>query len=111
MDNLETLVKDIVTDVIEKMDNVVPELCNGCIIDHPSQKQHDLCLMASERERLDTTFEPAWRLLEWTSIKNVLVKLCINGYQTAWLHQNSKYSLTFFIFLSSSSSSSSLHHH
>ena len=77
MDNLETLVKDIVTDVIEKMDNVVPELCNGCIIDHPSQRQHDLCLMAGSVWKI-----PSNQLGSYTSgirIRNVLLQWCISG--------------------------------
>ena len=48
MDRMETLVNDLVTAVLEKTTTIVPELCHGCAIDHPSQKQHDVCLADDE---------------------------------------------------------------
>ena len=45
---METLVKDLVTAVLEKTTTLVPELCHGCVIDHPSQNQHNVCLADDE---------------------------------------------------------------
>lgn len=59
-ENLETFIKDIVRDVVQKMNSLVPELCYGCQTDHPSQREHDVCLMATEEERMVLTFYPAW---------------------------------------------------
>lgn len=39
---------------IDKLPDVVVTKCNGCIIDHPSQVQHDVCILMTEQERLDT---------------------------------------------------------
>ena len=60
-ENLEAFIKDIVRDVSEKMNSLVPVLCYGCQTNHPSQREHDLCLMATEEERMVTTFYPAWK--------------------------------------------------
>ena len=32
--------------------SVARRLCYGCQVDHPSQKQHDVCLMMTEEERI-----------------------------------------------------------
>ena len=32
------------------------KMCYGCSVDHPSQIQHDLCIMATDDERLDMFF-------------------------------------------------------
>lgn len=57
---MDTFIEDIVRDVCEKMNSLVPVLCYGCQTDHPSQREHDLCLMATDEERTMTTFYPAW---------------------------------------------------
>ena len=61
---MECILNEITETVTDKMCDVLVELCNGCRIDHPSQKQHDLCLMATDEERLERTFWAAWSCLK-----------------------------------------------
>jgi hypothetical protein len=47
----------------EKMTELVKNDCYGCQNDHPSQIQHDKCLMMSEEEKLDEYLDEAWSLI------------------------------------------------
>ena len=38
--------------------------CNGCLIDHPSQTEHDRCIMMDFSEQLDMYLDPAMALLK-----------------------------------------------
>ena len=45
--------------VRETLYEVAQENCHGCQIDHPSQKQHDVCLFMSLEEKLDYFLDEA----------------------------------------------------
>ena len=45
--------------VRETLYEVAQENCHGCRIDHPSQKQHDVCLFMSLEEKLDYFLDEA----------------------------------------------------
>ena len=47
----------------------IKELCYGCMVDHPSQTQHDVCLMMSEEERLYHCLE---KCLEYVSEEDIM---------------------------------------
>ena len=40
------------------------ELCYGCLVDHPSQIQHDVCLMMQPQEQVEHCLDYAIRLME-----------------------------------------------
>ena len=47
----------------EKITELVKKECYGCQNDHPSQIQHDKCLMMSQEEKLDEYLDEAWSLI------------------------------------------------
>ena len=60
MTDVECFLQEVEEQVSDKMTELISKLCSGCQVNHPSQRQHDLCLMASDTERLTTTFWAAW---------------------------------------------------
>ena len=55
-------------EIASVINQLVLENCNGCIIDHPSQRQHP-CLMMESDERLSLYFDDA---LSWASEASVM---------------------------------------
>ena len=51
------LIEAYTEDFEERMSDIVQNICFGCIVSHPSQKNHDVCLMMSEEDRVDA----CWR--------------------------------------------------
>ena len=43
--------------------NIIPDIvfetCYGCQVDHPSQRNHDVCIMMEKQERIEAIFEKA----------------------------------------------------
>ena len=54
----ERLIKCYAEEIASVINQLVVENCNGCIIDHPSQRQHP-CLMMESDERLSMYFDDA----------------------------------------------------
>ena len=54
----ERLIKCYAEQIASVINQLVVENCNGCIIDHPSQRQHS-CLMMESDERLSMYFDDA----------------------------------------------------
>ena len=54
----EKLIKCYAEEIASVINQLVLENCNGCIIDHPSQRQHP-CLMMESDERLSLYFDDA----------------------------------------------------
>ena len=54
----ERLIKWYAGEIASVINQLVVENCNGCIIDHPSQRQHP-CLMMESDERLSMYFDDA----------------------------------------------------
>ena len=54
----ERLIKCYAGEIASVINQLVVENCNGCIIDHPSQRQHP-CLMMESDERLSMYFDDA----------------------------------------------------
>ena len=52
----EKLTNCYAEDIASVLNQLVVENCNGCIIDHPSQRQHP-CLMMESDERLSLYFD------------------------------------------------------
>ena len=79
---------DIIKDIRWKMRDITRELCYGCQIDHPSQREHDLCLMASDKDRFEATFDIAWNKLspekypDWLtdSVRSIVSTRITDGY-------------------------------
>ena len=64
----ERLIKCYAEEIASVINQLVVENCNGCIIDHPSQRQHP-CLMMESDERLSLYFDDA---LSWASEAKVM---------------------------------------
>ena len=47
----------------DKMKDMIKNDCYGCQVDHPSQIQHDKCMMMSQEEKLDEYLNEAWSLI------------------------------------------------
>ena len=54
----ERLIKCYAEEIASVINQLVVENCNGCIIDHPSQRQHP-CLMMESDERLSMYLDDA----------------------------------------------------
>ena len=54
----ERLIKCYAEEIASVINQLVVENCNGCIIDHPSRRQHP-CLMMESDERLSMYFDDA----------------------------------------------------
>lgn len=50
-------------------EKLVKELCYGCSVNHPSQRQHDVCLMMEENEQMDLCMDQS---LERVSKESVM---------------------------------------
>lgn len=80
------LLKSYAEEIASNISRLVTENCNGCLIDHPSQRQHD-CLMMERDEQLCLYYD---RALEKVSEANVMkafteslndIKPSVNGFE------------------------------
>ena len=60
---LKTWAYDFLNDLDEITRELVASTCEGCAIDHPSQREHD-CLMMTVSDRAFFYFEDAWNELD-----------------------------------------------
>ena len=71
----EKLLKCYADEISSIITNLVVENCTGCIIDHPSQRQH-ACLMMESDERIWLYFDTALeRVCEATIAENFMTSL------------------------------------
>ena len=70
-----TLCSMLMRDMWFKMRDVTKELCYGCQMEQLSQSEHDLCLLASDMERFECTFDLAWNCLSPDKYFNLLKHL------------------------------------
>ena len=57
------------------LDDVVSKLCHGCVIDHPSQKQHDVCLIMKEENRILYCLDACLELIDEREVMRDFSKL------------------------------------
>ena len=80
----EKLLKCYAEETASRVMVLVTEYCNGCLIDHPSQRQHD-CLMMEVDERMCLYFDEAVNSVsEATIVQNFMnslqdMKPTVNG--------------------------------
>ena len=80
----ERLIKCYAEEIASVINELVVENCNGCIIDHPSQRQHPYLMMKSD-ERLSMYFADALsKISEARVMKNFMnclsdIKPRVNG--------------------------------
>lgn len=75
--HLEKIVETVICDNLWKeIKQQSEEICYGFSVDHPSQKQHDWCLMATDEERIDMFLDFAFSILDINEMfdKTVLEK-------------------------------------
>ena len=64
-ENIKELLKHAYAECLRPLiARVATSLCYGCRVDHPSQRQHDVCLMMETRDRVDLCFEDAMDILD-----------------------------------------------
>ena len=62
---MEEYMKAVYIDaIVNKVKELVTEKCYGCQVDHPSQRQHNLCIMADWKEQVETCFSEALQKLD-----------------------------------------------
>ena len=69
----EKLLKCYAEEIACAISVLVVENCNGCIIDHPSQRQHP-CLMMENEERLSMYFDIACSRVSEASVMEKFMK-------------------------------------
>ena len=52
----------------EKLNEVVREKCTGCEMNEPNQLAHDLCLLASVEEQVNTCFGEVYKRVIWDEV-------------------------------------------
>jgi len=59
---------------------VIPKKCYGCRVDHPSQRQHDVCIMMTPKEQLDLCLDEGLELIRdcLSQEKSSLVEKCLD---------------------------------
>ena len=45
--------------MLKVIPDIIHEQCYGCQVNHPSQRNHDVCLMMTKEERIEAVFETA----------------------------------------------------
>ena len=69
----------IAEELSAKMGDLVKHLCFGCQVDHPSQRNHDLCLMADDEERFVRTFDASWDLVDIKGLAEKHIKEAVRA--------------------------------
>ena len=82
---MEHLVHKLSCLMVDKMQEVIPSLCYGCLAEKSSQKHHDLCLLAEKEELFYRTFTPAWEKIDFVKEIDVLKKLVCERMEFATL--------------------------
>ena len=57
---MEQLLSFSATHVTSTIQSLIPKYCHGCIVNHPSQHQHNLCLMMEWTDQVLTFFDEAY---------------------------------------------------
>ena len=65
---------------------VVQEECHGCQIDHPNQKQHDLCLFMTYEQQVDCFLEDILKRLDDVEIIEDWIKAVERLYPGSNVH-------------------------
>ena len=58
-----------------QLEQVISENCFGCIVNHPSQRQHDLCLMSEYGEQVFRCYEQALSQVSRPKLMETLIDL------------------------------------
>ncbi len=61
------------------IDQAINNNCFGCSVHHPSQRQHDLCLMAGYGEQLRVCYQEALDMVPRTKLMNELISLIVQS--------------------------------
>ena len=64
MDYCVQLVKAYALHLEENMDTAIRKLCYGCEVSHPSQIQHDVCVMMEEEERIEHCLKECLKMID-----------------------------------------------
>ena len=59
---------------------MIKERCFGCQVDHPSQIEHDICLMTEHKERVDMFFQEAFDTI-------LLDEVILDGVYSQWMRR------------------------
>ena len=74
--NMEHLISAAVCRVRDRINLLIPEHCNGCIVNHPSQSQHNVCLLMSWDEQVEWFFDDAYESVDLESLYSVTEADC-----------------------------------
>ena len=69
MDSLAVVYAEEMTLLI---DDAVYKLCSGCMVNHPSQHQHDVCLMMDKYQQLNYVFDELISMIDESRIQSIL---------------------------------------
>ena len=68
--NIQMHVVKTVADHVDKfLDEAIHQLCQGCQIDHPSQRRHDCLMIEDKEERIYWALTTALKMLDWQKVK------------------------------------------
>ncbi len=79
--------------ILKELPEIVKEKCFGCQVDHPSQLQHDVCLMMTKAEKIEVCFDTALEQVNYVDIYGEFLALFYNDLQdsnttTVEIHDN-----------------------
>ena len=61
--------------VIKVLPEIIKEKCFGCVVDHPSQKHHNVCLMMEKDEKIEICMDDALQRINEEEIFNEFLDL------------------------------------
>lgn len=68
------------------LQRLIPEKCYGCQVNHPSQVQHNVCLMMEPEEQVDTYFQDVLSILDEEAVLDYWHHLLLFELEPAHFH-------------------------
>lgn len=75
---MDSFVKKYQSQIINAIDDAVNNNCEGCKINHPSQRHHD-CLMLSDEDRVHLYFDFVWSTIDKEQMLNEMKEFLENA--------------------------------
>ena len=72
---MEQLLSVSATHVTWIIQSLIPKYCHGCIVDHPSPHQHNLCLMMEWTDQVLTFFGEAYDSVDLSTFYKTVIRL------------------------------------
>ena len=73
MDYCVQLVKAYALHIEEHMDPVIQKLCYGCQVNHPSQIEHNVCVMMEEEQQIEFCLSECVKMIDESELMSMFI--------------------------------------